>query len=91
MLCLEYTVITRYRHTLRVSDSNLDMKLEDYGQRYQQQKLKSIFLFFKQKHAVEIKILYKILILYVHKIILLITKLKSFIRRLWLVTPDRDP
>lgn len=48
--------------------------------------------FFKQeKHIIEIKILYKISILYVHKIILLITKWKSLICRLWLATPKRDP
>jgi hypothetical protein len=53
------------------------MQLEDSRQQCHQQKSKSIFLFFKQvKPIVEIKILYKFLIVYVHKIILVITKLK---------------
>lgn len=49
------------------------------------------FVFFLTKHIVEIKILYNILISYVHKIILLITKLRSLICRVWLATPKKDP
>lgn len=51
----------------------------------------SFFSFQQEKRIVEIKILYNILIVYVHKIILLITKLKSLICRIWLATPKTDP
>lgn len=42
----------------------------------------------KKKHIVEIKNLYNILILSVHKIILLITRLKGPVCGGWLVTPE---
>lgn len=41
-------------------------------------KIKSIFLF--KQAQVEIKILYKILVFYVHKIISIITKLRVYLR-----------
>lgn len=41
-------------------------------------KIKSIFL--SKQAQVEIKILYRILVLYVHKIISIITKLKVYLR-----------
>lgn len=47
----------------------------------------SFFFLNKKKYIVEIKTLYRILILYVHKIIL-VTKLKGRICRVWLATPE---
>lgn len=44
----------------------------------------------QEKRIIETKILYNILTLYVHKIILLITTLKSLICRIWLAT-KKDP
>lgn len=53
---------------------------------------RAFFYFFKpEKHIVEIKILYNILRSYVHKILLLITNLRSLICRVWLATPKKDP
>lgn len=52
----------------------------------------SSFFFFKQgKHIVEIRKLYNSLLFYVHKIILLVTKLKSHLWRIWLATPKGRP